>query len=311
MSNITAKMVQELREKTGAGMLDCKKALAESNGDMEAAVKILREKGLAAAANRTSKTAAEGLNRICVKDNTAIIVEVNCETDFVTRNESFIAFADSTAEFIAGTKPADLDALMNTDIKGIKFSEELASYAAKMGENIKVRRFTLLKAESGEVFGQYIHGGGKIGVVLKVKLSDASKSEEQSVKDLIKDLCMQIAAAEPKYIKASEVTQNDLDNERAIYTQQMKNEGKPEQVIAKIVEGKISKYYELVCLVDQLFIKDQAKKVKEVISEVSKQAGISIEPVCFVRYKVGEGIEKKQVDFAAEVQAQLSAASAK
>ena len=311
MSNITAKMVQELREKTGAGMLDCKKALTESNGDMETAVKILREKGLAAAANRSSKTAAEGLNRISVKDKSAVIVEVNCETDFVTRNESFIGFAESTAGLIANTKPADLDALMNLDVKGVKFSEELASYAAKMGENIKVRRFSILESASDEAFGQYIHGGGKIGVILKVKLSDPSKSNTQEVKDLIKDLCMQVAAAEPKYVKASEVTQADLDNERAIYTQQMKNEGKPEHVINKIVDGKVSKYYELVCLVDQLFIKDQGKKVKEVIAEVSKQIGATIEPVCFIRYKVGEGIEKKQVDFAAEVQAQLSAASAK
>ncbi len=309
MAVITAKMVQELREKTGAGPMDCKKALTESEADMDKAVKILREKGLAAAANRSSKTAAEGLIRVLSNATTAVIAEINCETDFVTRNENFIQFVDNTTAFILESKSKSIDCLNSKEIKGVKFSEQLAEFAAKIGENIKVRRFNIFELSANESFASYLHGGGKIGVLLKYSLSDISKKDESAIKEFAKDLCMQIAAAEPKYITAEDVTKDDLDNERSIYVQQMKNEGKPEQIINKIVEGKIVKYYEQVCLVDQVFIKDQTKKIKDIIVEIAKQTGAALTPIQFLRFKVGEGIEKKVVDFAAEVQAQLQSAS--
>jgi len=309
MANITAKMVQELREKTGAGMLDCKKALTDAEGDMDKAVKILREKGLAAAANRSGKQTAEGIVKIKSSDKRAVIVEVNSETDFVAKNENFLKFADDIVDIIFTNKPADLNALKNCKFGNTTVAEELTQFIAKIGENIQIRRFDIIESNQDEIIGQYIHAGGKIGVLLKLQLSDISKKETGDVKELLKDLCMQVAAAEPKYISSKDVTQEDLDNERAVYTQQMRNEGKPEKIIANIVEGKIKKYYELVCLEDQLFIKDQNIKVNKVIEEVSKKSGISIKVTQFVRYKVGEGIEKKKVDFAAEVQAQLSASS--
>ncbi|HPG31324.1 MAG TPA: translation elongation factor Ts [bacterium] len=308
MAPVTAKMVQELREKTGAGMLDCKKALTEADGNMDSAVKLLREKGLAAAANRQSKTAAEGIVKVKLSDSLAVITEVNSETDFVSRNEGFLDFAEKITEHIFNKQPEDLESLKKQKFGDSTVNEELSNFIAKIGENIKVRRFDIFKAGSDECMTKYIHGNGKIGVIVKIKLSDASKKSAPEIQELIKDLSMQIAAAEPKYINSKEVTKAELDNEREIYSQQMRNEGKPEQIIAKIVEGKLSKYYELVCLIDQLFIKDTTLKVKTVIANVEKSCGVKIEVTGFVRYKVGEGIEKKKTDFAAEVEAQLNQA---
>ncbi|HON56938.1 MAG TPA: translation elongation factor Ts [bacterium] len=302
---ITAKMVQELRDKTGAGMMDCKKALTETNGDMEAAVKFLREKGLAAAANKSSKTTAEGIVKVILKSDRAAIAEINCETDFVARNDGFLEVADRMINIIFDNQPKTLDELKNLKIDGMAVSEYLAEFIAKIGENVQVRRFDCVKIANDEIGWQYIHGGGKIGVLAKFKISDTSKKDAAEFIELMKDICMQIAASEPKYIAPADVSKEDMDNERAIYTQQMKNEGKPEHIISKIVEGKLVKYYEQVCLVEQVFIKDAEKKVKQVIDEASKKLGIKIQPTYFARYKVGEGIEKKKVDFAAEVQAQL------
>ena len=252
--SFTAKDVQTLREMTGAGMMDCKKALTDANGDMNRAVEVLREKGLAAAANRLSKTAAEGIVKVKLTDKLAVIAEINSETDFVSRNDGFLEFAEKITEHIFENKPADLEVLKTQKFGNSTVNEELSNFIAKIGENIKIRRFDIINAEPDECITKYIHGNGKIGVIVKLKVSDASKKNAPEIQELIKDLSMQIAAAEPKYVTSSEVTKEELNNEREIYAQQMKNEGKPENIIAKIVEGKLVKYYELIYQTYQFII---------------------------------------------------------
>ena len=305
---ITAKMVQNLRGRTGAGMMDCKKALTASKGDMDKAIKILREKGLSEAAKKAGKTAAEGLVKIKIDNNKASIVEVNSETDFVAKNDGFIDFTNSVLNLIFETEVNTVEELNEKELNGNKFKDELSNYIAKIGENIKVRRFKTLKSNDNEVFCNYIHAGGSIGVLAKFKLSDSSKKDEESFSNLMKDICLQIAASDPKYIAPENVSEEDIKNEKEIYSAQMKNAGKPEKIIDKIVEGKMRKYYEGVCLIEQIFVKDSDKKVKKVISEVAKSLDIEISVSEFVRYKVGEGIEVVKECFADEIRKQVEAA---
>ena len=289
MAQITAAIVKELRERTGAGMMDCKKALVATEGDMEKAIDFLREKGLSQAAKKAGRVAAEGAVVAYVTEDgkTGAIVEVNCETDFVGKNENFQALAKSIAELIVKTNPADVDALLASEMEGKTVQDVVTEAIAKIGENISVRRFVRYESAEGKVYS-YIHGGGKIGVLVDMKGGDA---------ELGKDIAMQVAAANPQFLNRNEVPDSELEHEKDILTEQARNEGKPENIIAKMVMGRINKYYKEVCLVDQEFIRDGDLTISKLLK--SKNADVAR----FARFQLGEGIEKKQENFADEVAA--------
>ena len=289
---ITASMVKDLRTKTGAGMMDCKKALVEAEGDMEKAVDILREKGLSQAAKKASRVAADGavVSAISADGKVGTIVEVNCETDFVGSNDDFRALAARIAHQIRAVIPADVAALLASEMDGKAVKDQVTEAVAKIGENISVRRFVRYESAEGAVYS-YIHGGGKIGVLVEMKGADA---------ELGKDVAMQGAAANPSYLDRTQVPQAEIEHEKEVLAVEARNEGKPEKIIEKMVLGRINKYYKEVCLVDQEFIKDGDLTIAKLLK--SKNA----EVVRFARFQLGEGIEKKQDDLAAEVAKQLN-----
>ena len=289
---ITASMVKDLRTTTGAGMMDCKKALVEADGDMAKAVDILREKGLSQAAKKASRIAAEGAVVSYIADNkkTGVIVEVNCETDFVGQNENFQELARSIAKHIVETDPADVEALLASEMNGKTVKEIVTEAVANMGENISIRRFVRYESREGEVFS-YIHGGGKIGVLVEMKSADA---------ELGKDIAMQVAAANPSYMERTEVSNEEIEHEKEVLREQARNEGKPEAIIEKMVLGRVNKYYKEVCLVDQPFIRDGDIS----ISQLLKSKGAEVIP--YSRFQLGEGIEKKQDNLAEEVAKQIN-----
>ena len=290
--NITASMVKDLRTQTGAGMMDCKKALVEAEGDIAKAVDILREKGLSQAAKKASRVAAEGAVGSAVSEDgkTGTILEVNCETDFVGTNEDFRNLAASIADQILAVNPADVEALLDSEIDGKKVRDLVTEAVAKIGENISVRRFVRDESAEGKVYS-YIHGGGKIGVLVEMIGADD---------ELGKDIAMQVAAANPSYLDRTQVSRAEIDHEKEVLAVEARNEGKPENIIEKMVIGRINKYYKEVCLVDQEFIKDGDLTISKLLK--SKNASV----VRFARYQLGEGIEKKQDDLAAEVAKQLN-----
>lgn len=290
--NITASMVKDLRTQTGAGMMDCKKALVEAEGDIAKAVDILREKGLSQAAKKASRVAAEGAVGSAVSEDgkTGTILEVNCETDFVGTNEDFRNLAASIADQILAVNPADVEALLDSEIDGKKVRDLVTEAVAKIGENISVRRFVRYESAEGKVYS-YIHGGGKIGVLVEMIGADD---------ELGKDIAMQVAAANPAYLDRTQVSRAEIDHEKEVLAVEARNEGKPENIIEKMVIGRINKYYKEVCLVDQEFIKDGDLTISKLLK--SKNASV----VRFARYQLGEGIEKKQDDLAAEVAKQLN-----
>ena len=287
---ISAELVKELRDKTGAGMMDCKKALTETNGDVNAAVDWLREKGIAKAEKKASRIAAEGLATVKVDGNKAVILEVNCETDFVASNENFTGFIDELAEALLKNNPKDMDEANNLDLGGETVSERLISLTAKIGEKLSFRRFEILTKEDNQVFGTYSHMGGKI-VALTVLENDS---------ELAKDIAMQVAAMRPLYLDREEVPADVLEKEKTILKEQAENEGLDPNKIDMIVNGRINKYYEEVCLVDQGFIKENKMKVNKYVE--SKNSKI----ISFVRYEVGEGMEKREENFADEVMKQIN-----
>lgn len=289
---ISASMVKELRESTGAGMMDCKKALVEADGDMAKAVDILREKGLSQAAKKASRIAAEGavVSYVAEDGKVGVIAEVNCETDFVGHNENFQALAKSIAMQIASVNPADVEALLESAMDGKSVKDVVTEAIANIGENISIRRFTRYESAEGQVYS-YIHGGGKIGVLVELKGGDA---------ELGKDIAMQVAAANPSYLERSQVSNEELEHEKEVLREQARNEGKPENVVEKMVMGRVSKYYKEVCLVDQPFIKDSDLSVAKLLQ--SKGA----EVIRFSRFQLGEGIEKKQDNLAEEVAKQIN-----
>lgn len=299
---ITAKSVKELRDKTGAGMMDCKKALTETNGDVEKAIEVLREKGLAAAAKKAGRTAAEGIVKTFVSEDgkNASIVEVNCETDFVAANEEFVNFAEKVAELAANTSVNTVEELLNEKLGDATVQETLTALVAKLGENMTVRRFEKLSVENGAI-ESYIHGGGRIGVLVEV----STEGDSNVAKEVAKEICMQVAAANPLFLNRDSVDQEALEKEKEIYRVQALNEGKPEKIVEKMVMGRIQKYFKEVCLVDQIWVKDGDKTITKLLEEKSKEAGAPISVTKFVRYERGEGIEVEKVDFAAEVAAQM------
>ena len=289
---ITANMVKELREATGAGMLDCKKALTETNGNMEEAITWLREKGISKAAKKQTRIAAEGLAKAKVEGNKAVIVEVNSETDFVAQNAEFKAFVEAIAKQVALKNPADVESLLEQESieeTGKKVSDVLVDKVAKIGEKLSIRRFTRFETADG-LIEKYIHGDGKIAVLVNIKNGDQA---------LAKDICMQIAASKPEFLNREAVPQERLDKEMEILKAQAMNEGKPEAIAEKIVLGRIGKFYSEICLVEQPFVKDPDMKVEDLLK--SKNA----EVVEFARIEKGEGIEKKEENFAEEVMKQI------
>jgi elongation factor Ts len=291
---ISAQAVKELRERTGAGMMDCKKALEETNGDMEKAIDLLRERGIAKAAKKAGRVAAEGLTATAIQGNVAAIVEVNCETDFVAKNPEFQALVTDIAEHVAAHRPATVEAALEQPFKGNgpALSQVISEKIATIGENISLRRLAVLEKPDNGIFGSYLHMGGKIGVLVALEGSDNEA--------LAKDLGMHVAAANPRYIDRSEVSAEEIEREREVLKNQALAEGKPANIVEKMVEGRLSKFFEEFCLAEQPFVKDPEKK----ISALLKEAGAVLK--AFVRYQVGEGIEKKQEDFAAEVMAQVN-----
>ncbi len=290
----TAKDVKELREMTGCGMMDCKKALTETNGDKEKAIEFLREKGLATAAKKAGRIAAEGIVKDYVANNVGVILEVNAETDFVAKNEQFLDFVDVVAKAVAENNPADVEALKAVSVDGTTVGDMLTEKIATIGENMNIRRFARYE---GDV-ATYIHAGGKIGVLVKF---DTDVASNEGFKDFAKDIAMQIAAVNPTYVKSSEVPSEVVEKEKEILMAQAINEGKPANIAEKMVAGRIQKYYKEVCLVDQPFIKDGDFSVAKYTEEKAKEFGGKIEIVSFTRFEKGEGLEKKEDNFADEV----------
>jgi elongation factor Ts len=289
---VTAQMVKELREKTGAGMMDCKKALTATDGDMEKAIDFLREKGIAKAANKADRIAAEGLTSVVAQGNEAVILEVNSETDFVAKNEAFQALVQELAQHLLKNKPATVEeASAQTMENGATVNDHINAAIAKIGEKLSLRRFAIATKSDNDAFGAYIHMGGRISVLTVLE----GTTEEAAAKDV----SMHIAALRPKYVSRDQVSQEEVEHERQVLTQQALNEGKPENIVAKMVEGRLGKYFEDVCLLDQTFVKNPDQKVRQFVE--SKGATIRE----FVRFEVGEGIEKREDNFAEEVMNQI------
>ena len=290
---ITASQVKDLREKTGAGMMDCKKVLTETDGDMEKAIELLRERGIAKAAKKSGRVAAEGLVEAYVAEDGKVgaIVEVNAETDFVAKNEEFKSFVLSVARQVVEKSPKDLDDLLAQESiaeSGKTVKDVLTDKIAKIGENMNIRRF--VRFESEGLIEKYIHGDGKIAVLVNMKGGNY---------EVAKDVCMQIAAARPEFLNETSVPEDRLNKEKEILKAQTMNEGKPEAIAEKIVQGRIRKFFEEVCLVDQVFVKDPNKKVSDLLKENNAEV------IEFARFEKGEGIEKKEENFAEEVMKQL------
>lgn len=289
---ITAQLVKELREKTGAGMMDCKKALVQTEGDMEKAIDFLREKGIAKAANKGDRIAAEGLTSIVVEGNQAVILEVNSETDFVAKNEGFQILVKELAGFLLANKPESVEAALEQTMEnGAKVADHINAAVAKIGEKLTLRRFQVVSKTDNDAFGAYLHMGGRISVL---SVLEGTTDEEAA-----KSVSMHIAAINPKYISRDQVDASELEREREVLTQQALNEGKPEKIVAKMVEGRINKFYEEICVNEQAFVKNPDQKVGQFVE--SKGGKIQ----SFVRYEVGEGLEKRQENFAEEVMNQV------
>lgn len=292
----TASDVKTLRERTGCGMMDCKKALTESGGDMDKAIELLREKGLAAAAKKSGRIAAEGLVVSVVEGNVGVVLEVNAETDFVAKNADFVAFVNSVAQTIIKENPADIEALNEMKCVGtdMTVAEALREKILVIGENMNIRRFERLEG----ALVPYVHGGGKIGVMVQF---DTDCGEKDGFVACGKDIAMQVAAAAPQYLSKDEVPSEIVDKEKEILTAQAINEGKPAAIAEKMVNGRIAKYYKEVCLLEQPFIKDDDITVAKYVENVAKELGGNLVLTKFVRFEKGEGLEKREDNFADEV----------
>ena len=309
---VTASMVKELREMTGAGMMDCKKALSATDGDFDKAIEFLREKGLATAEKKAGRIAAEGLVATTIKDGdkVAAIVEVNAETDFVAKNEVFQTFVKEVVEQAANTDAADIDAFkaekwaLDTSMT---VDEKLAAMIAKIGENMNIRRFEKIVSEDGIVVS-YIHAAGKIGVLVEAK----TENNDERVKEALKNVAMQVAALNPKYVSTDDVPEEYKEHEKEIHIAQAKNDpknaNKPDNIIEKMITGRLAKELKEICLLEQEYVKAENKEtVAKYLEMVSKEVGTPVELKRFVRFETGEGLEKKNEDFAAEVAAQMNA----
>lgn len=287
---VTAQMVKELREKTGAGMMDCKNALTHTNGDMEQAIDYLREKGIAKAAKKADRIAAEGLCSVVFEGNEAVIFELNSETDFVAKNKQFLELIETVEQALLSSKAQNTEEALAVNVNGKTIETLLADATATIGEKITLRRVSRVQKTDQEGFGAYKHMGGRIAVLVKVLKYDET---------LAKDMAMHVAASNPKYLNRTQVDQETLEHERHILKQQALQEGKPENIVDKMVVGRLNKYLQDICLVDQGFVKDPDQKVADILKQQQNDV------LSFIRLEVGEGIEKKEEDFAAEVAAQV------
>ena len=288
---VTVQMIKELRQKSGAGMLDCKKALAESDGDVDKAFDYLREKGIAKAAKKADRIAAEGLCNVVIKGNEAVIYELNSETDFVSKNSQFLDLLDSVGKAIVNSDATDTESALKAELDGVTIEQLLINATATIGEKMSLRRVTRVVKEDGQGFGSYLHMGGRIAVLDVLANDDA---------EVAKDIAMHVAANNPKYLDRSQVDSETLEHEKKVLTQQALEEGKPANIVEKMVVGRLNKFLQDVCLVDQPFVKDPDQKVSQFLKSKSNSV------VSFIRLGVGEGIEKKEDDFAAEVAAQVA-----
>ncbi|MBS7001000.1 MAG: elongation factor Ts [Clostridiaceae bacterium] len=311
MAAVTAKMVKDLREMTGAGMMDCKKALAATDGDMDKAVEFLREKGLAGAEKKAGRIAAEGIvdTAMTADEKKAVIVEVNAETDFVAKNAKFQAYVAQVAAQALTTTAADMDAFMDEKWaadESLTVKEALSSQISIIGENMSIRRFKQVTEENGFV-ASYIHAGGRIGVLLDVQTDVVN----DAVKEMAKNVCMQVAALNPKYTSRNEVSADFIEHEKSILMAQIQNDpkeaSKPEKVIQGMIQGRINKEMKEICLLDQVYVKaeDGKQSVAQYVAQVAKENGANIELKSFVRFETGEGLEKKEENFAEEVAKQM------
>ena len=292
MMEITAKMVKELREKTGAGMMDCKKALQATNGDIDKAIDYLREKGIASAAKKADRIAAEGVTTIAVDGNTAVILEVNAETDFVARNDLFLGYVDDLAQHLLKNKPQTVEEALEQKMEdGVTVNEFINTAISKIGEKISLRRFAVLEKTDNDAFGAYQHMGGRISALTLL--------EGTTDETVAKDVAMHVAAINPKYVNRDDVPQEEVDHEKDILRKEALNEGKPEHIVEKIVQGRLNKFFEEVCLTEQKFVKDPDQTVSKYVE--SHNATVKT----FVRYEVGEGLEKREENFAEEVRKQM------
>ena len=300
MAAFTAKDVKELREKTGAGMMDCKKALTENNGDIEAAVDFLRQKGLAAAAKKATRIAAEGMVGAVVEGNIGALVEINCETDFVAKNDDFKSFVAKVANMLIGTSSTTVDALKAEALDGSTLQEVVQELTLKIGEKIDVRRF-LKKSLDGEgKIGSYVHGG-KIGVLVEVGTDSAETAKKPEFAELVNDLCLHVAAADPKFLTSGEIDEDYKAREAKVYEAQLKEQGKPENMIENIIKGKLNKLASEICLMDQKFVKNPDLSISKLVKEVEGKIGGKITVKGFDKINLGEGIEKKEDNLAEEV----------
>ena len=293
MAQITASLVKELRERTGAGMMDCKKALTQTDGNIEAAIDYLRENGIAKAAKKADRIAAEGLSYIEVKGNKAVILEINSETDFVAKNEKFVALVKNVAEAILAAEPKTLEEALQVEAQGGTIEAVINEGIATIGEKLSLRRFEVVTKSDADAFGAYSHMGGRIGVLTLV---EGSTDEEAA-----KDVAMHIAALAPRYLDESEVPADVLEHEKKVLTEQALNEGKPANIVEKMIVGRINKFLEEITVVKQKFVKDDSFTVEKFVA--SKGGKLTK----FVRYEVGEGIEKREDNFAEEVMSQVNA----
>lgn len=291
MANIKAAQVKELRDKTGVGMMDAKKALVETDGDMDAAVDYLREKGVSKAAKKADRIAAEGLANVHIDGNVAAIAEINSETDFVSKNDKFQNLVKGITKTVADNNPASVEEALTLDMNGESIQDTITEATQTIGEKITFRRYAVVEKTDNDVFGDYEHMGGRITVLSTVEGTDDA--------EVARNVSMHIAAINPKYITRDEVSQEVRDHELSVLTEQAKNEGKPANIVEKMVQGRLNKWLAEVSLVDQPYVKDPDKTVGEYL----KEKGASMKS--FIRYEVGEGIEKRSEDFAAEVQSQL------
>lgn len=301
---IQASDVKALRDKTGAGMMDCKKALTETNGNFDEAIKVLREKGLASAAKKAGRIAAEGVvSSALAGGGTGALVEINCETDFVAKTPAFLTFVKQVAEKIMDASPVGVDALLALPMGDAAVSDAINEKIAEIGEKISVRRFERFSIEDGGegLIESYIHLGGKIGVLVAAGCESSAVAKSSEFKTFVRDIAMQIAAANPGYIDQTQVPSDIIEGEKNILRAQAIAEGKPENIAVKMVEGRIQKYFKEICLLEQPFVKDQDKTIKKLIAEKEAEFKEKLSIKRFVRYEMGEGLEKRKDDFAEEI----------
>jgi elongation factor Ts len=316
MSAVTPQMVKELREMTGAGMSDCKKALDQAAGNMDKAVEVLRERGLAAAAKKAGRAAAEGMVNafIAPGNNMGFIVEINCETDFVTRNDEFQNLVSEVTKTVLTQKPTNLDELLALPFQGgASLKDTIPALVAKIGENIAVRRMEKLGGHTQSVVASYVHGQGKVGVLVELTGENVDKfAQNPELLEAGKDVALQVAAMKPQFTDRTEISPVVLEKESQLFYQQYKAQGKPEAALPKIVSSRIETWFKEICLQEQLFVKDDTKSVQNFLAETGKKLGITgLKVKSFLRLELGEGVEKRSDDFATEVAAQIAEATKK